>query len=253
MSGMFQTALPYDATRPRPLPGIAPLDPAEWLLVDEAFAAQMEERARLLNERRGDVLAVTEAGRPAADALLGFVLAWLGAHGAGYEVGARAVRRPDGVRVPVDRQDPMATLGQLVQEDLCLLEKRGGEHVLTAAVLCFPANWRLAEKIDRPLSTIHGPVAEYDETMARRVQRLFDGVREGRPLWRFNALAYDDPSLYQPEREAGPRGAARTGDQAPYLRSERQCVLRLPKTQATVFSIHTYLLRRSEAGTAPAG
>jgi hypothetical protein len=33
----------------------------------------------------------------------------------------------------------------------------------------------------------------------------------------------------------------------PYLRSERQCVLRLPKTRACVFSIHTYVLARTTA------
>jgi hypothetical protein len=56
------------------------------------------------------------------------------------------------------------------------MERRGDEHVLTAAVLCFPASWHLADKIGRPLTTIHVPVKVYDETLARRVQRLFDGV-----------------------------------------------------------------------------
>ena len=116
-----------------------------------------------------------------------------GAHGAGYVISAKEVRRPDGVRVPLDRADPMATLGHLVQEDLCLMEKRGQQHVLTAAVLCFPASWRLADKIGRPLTAIHAPVAEYDDALARRVQRLFDGVQPGRPLWRFNALAMPIP------------------------------------------------------------
>ena len=64
--------------------------------------------------------------------------------------------------VAIDRGDPMGTLGHLVQEDLCLMEKRGEEHVLTAAVLCFPASWRLADKIGRPLEAIHVPVPEYD-------------------------------------------------------------------------------------------
>ncbi|MCY4290646.1 MAG: DUF3445 domain-containing protein, partial [Roseovarius sp.] len=27
-----------------------------------------------------------------------------------------------------------------------------------------------------------------------------------------------------------------------YLRSERQCILRMPKTRACIFSIHTYVL-----------
>ncbi|MCZ0810671.1 MAG: heme-dependent oxidative N-demethylase family protein [Pseudomonadota bacterium] len=246
MTEILQQSIPHDATAPRPLPGIAPLDPATWLLVDEVFGAQMAERARLLHERRDEVLAVTPEGRAAADELLEFVLDWLGRHGEGYSIGADEVIRPDGVRVALRRDDPMATLGHLVQEDLCLMEKRGDEHVLSAAVLCFPASWRLGDKIGRPLTAIHVPVPEYDEGVARRVQRLFDGVQVGRPLWRFNALRYVEPDLFQPRPRVEPVHVDKFdeggGAVAPYLRSERQCVLRLPQTRACVFSIHSYVM-----------
>lgn len=243
MTAILQTRLPHDVDARRPLPGIAPLDMAGWLHMDEAFAAQMAERARLLRDRRGDVIAVTEGAGPALDELLHFVLDWLRENGQGYVISAKEVRRPDGVTVAIDRADPMGTLGQLVQEDFCLMEKRGAAHVLTAAVLCFPASWRLADKIGRPLVAIHAPVAEYDDALAARVQRLFDGVQPGRPLWRFNALNYADPALHQPRSRATP---SETAD-LPYLRSERQSVLRLPETRACVFSIHTYVLARQGA------
>ena len=239
MTPILQTATPYDVTVPRPLPGIAPLDMADWLLVDEAFGPQMAERARLLHTRRADVLAVTDRAGPAMDELLQFVLDWLADNARDYDIFAKEARRPDGVRVRIDRGDPMGTLGHLVQEDLCVMEKRGQQHVLTAAVLCFPASWRLADKIGRPLLAIHDPVPEYP-AIAARVQRLFDGVQPGRPLWRFNALRYGDPALHQPRSRVTP---GETADH-PYLRSERQCVLRLPETRACVFSIHTYVLAR---------
>ena len=247
MTAILQRTLPPDMARRRKLPGIAPLDPAAWLQVDEAFAAQMAERARLIAGRRDKVIATTAEAGPAMAELLHFVLEWLAGHGQGYAVDAQQVRRPDGVTVPIDRADPMGTLGHLVQEDLCLMEKRGDEHVLSAAVLCFPASWRLAEKIGRPLTAIHVPVPEYDTDLARRVQRLFDGVQPGRPLWRFNALNYDDPALHQPRSRVTP---GETAD-LPYLRSERQCVLRLPRTRACVFSIHTYVLARRAAERGP--
>lgn len=243
MTEILQTRLPYDPEAPHALPGISPLVIDDWLQVDEAFAGQMAERARLLSERRAEVLAVTEGAGPAAAELLQFVLGWLQEHGQGYGISANQVQRPDGVIVPIDRADPMGTLGHLVQEDLCLMERRGDEHVMTAAVLCFPASWHLADKIGRPLTTIHVPVKVYDETLARRVQRLFDGVQEGRPLWRFNALRYANPTLHQPRSRVQPSADA----DYPYLRSERQCVLRLPHTRACVFSIHTYVLARTTA------
>ncbi|WP_306151116.1 DUF3445 domain-containing protein [Roseovarius sp. MMSF_3281] len=246
MSEILQRAVPYDLEARR-LPGVAPLDESDWLWVDEAFAAQMAERARLLADRRDEVLAVTPEGEAAAQELLEHVLAWLAAHAPGYRVGAAEVARPDGVVVALDRRDPMGTLGHLVQEDLCLMEKRGAEHHLTAAVLCFPASWRLSDKIGRPLTGIHVPVPEYDEGLARRVQRLFDGVQVGRPLWRFNALPYAMADLFQPRARSVPEGPAARA--LPYLRSERQCVLRLPETRACVFSIHTFVVKRMTAAT----
>ena len=249
MTGIFQTGLPYDATEGRALPGIAPLDLADWLLVDEAFAAQMVERKRLIGTGREDVLAVTPEGAAATQELLDYVLIWLAEHAPGYEVGQGRVIRPDGEVIAIDRSDPMGTLGHLVQEDLCLLEKRGDEHVLTAAVLCFPASWRLADKINRPLTTIHIPVARYDAGLARRVQRLFDGVQVGRPLWRFNALRYADAVLHQPR----PRVQPSANQPYPYLRSERQCVVRLPQTGACVFSIHTYVIALASVPEPTAG
>ena len=228
----------------RALPGIAPLSPAQWLQVDDAFAGQMAERARLIATQPDAVLAARPGSGPAVADLFSHVLGWLATHGAGYEVGADAVRRPDGMRVTLNRSGPiamLASLGHLVQEDLCVLQKddRTGEHVLSAAVLCFPASWRLADKVGRPLSAIHVPVPSYDDSIARRVQRLFDGVQPDRPLWRFNRLRYDAPDLHQPVPRAQPEDGAALG----YLRAERQSVLRLPQSRACVFSIHTYVVR----------
>ena len=80
--------------------------------------------------------------------------------------------------------------------------------------------------------------------MARRVQRLFDAIRPGRPLWRANAHFYDDPALFSPRSERDPRTPVR--HPAPYVRSERQCLLRLPDSGAVLFSIHTYLVRQRD-------
>jgi len=50
-------------------------------------------------------------------------------------------------------------------------------------------------------------VAEYDVDVAKRVQRLFDGIKPGRPMWRFNVLEYVRPDLFQPRSETDPREA----------------------------------------------
>lgn len=236
---ILQKSLPYDALTPRPLPGIQPMEMATWLHQDEAFEGQMARRDQLIMNRPEDVLALSEGARQVAEELLDLVLS------TAYPDCGDQVVRTDGVTVVIDRNNPMATLGQLVQEDFCILQKQGNEHVLTAAVLCFPASWTLREKFLKPLVAIHVPVESYDDNIARRVQRLFDGVRVGRPLWRFNALWYNDPELYQP-RSVHDRRIAPEQSRADFFRSERQSILRLPQSEAIVFTIHTYILARRD-------
>lgn len=236
---ILQSHIPFDLSQ-RPLPGVLPLDMADWLQVDDAYAGQMAARIAILAERGDAVLQLDRSALPAAQEALALVLAQMAGMPM-FRVSAAAVTCPDGRVVSIDRARPLETLCHLIQEDICLMEKRGAEHVLTGACLCFPASWMLAEKFMRPLRAIHTPVAPYDDVMARRVQRLFDGVKAGRPLWRFNLLPYHDPALYQPRSESD-RRAPETVDCAPFLRSERQSILRLPETDAVLFSIHTYVV-----------
>ena len=229
---ILQSAIPDTQTGTAALPGTKPCDPADWLRVDEAYAAQMAYRAQLLTDQPDAVLYETAATQDVGNEVLDETLILLPS--LGFDVSESTVTCPDGRVVTINRNAPLHTLGVIVQEDICVLEKKGSEHVLTAAVLCFPASWRLADKVNRPLTDIHVPVPEYDGNIAQRVQRLFDGVQVGRPLWRFNRLRYADPDLHQPVRQDpdAPR---------PYYRSERQCILRLPRTSAVVFTIHTYV------------
>lgn len=219
----------------RRLPGIQPLDWDDWLRVDDAYVGQMAERERLLKGWRDAVVA---EGGPVEE-LLALVLQRLP-----FPREGSLVLCPDGRRVDVGQGDPWGVLGRLVQCDFCLLEKRQDEHVLTGAVLCFPASWSLGEKIGRPLVAIHEPVAPYDGDLAKRVQRLFDAMRPVCPLWRVNALLYDDPQLFQPRRLPSVRGG-RLALEAPFVRAERQALVKLPRSGAVVFSIHTSVVRRA--------
>jgi hypothetical protein len=225
----------------RRLPGMRPVGADEWLSVDEVYARQMALRDRFLAERRDEVVAMLPEARKAARDVLDLTLETL-ARRADFKVDAETVTRPDGVTVPVVREDPFGTVGRLLQEDVCLLEKRGEEHVLTGAVLIFPSGWTLSQKIGRPLLRIHVPVVPYDADIGRRVQRLFDGLQPGRPLMRANVLWHGLPTLHQPRREGEPKPHAAQGDG--YLRSERQCLVRLPRTGAVIFTIHTCVVAR---------
>ncbi|ROU02373.1 heme-dependent oxidative N-demethylase subunit alpha family protein [Histidinibacterium lentulum] len=237
---ILQSHMPEEliAAAARPLPKMAPVE-GPWVTVDDAWAAQVAERRRLMAERPEQVLAVEPGAEEALAALLEAARAGLAAHPV-FAVEGDAVTCPDGRQVVLDPARVLESLGAIMAEDLCVLERRGEEHVLIAAGLCFPAGWTLAEKIGRPLMRIHRPVPPYDTEVGRRVQRLFDAVRSERPIWRANLHGYDRADLFLPRREEEPKHKLR---QAPrFLRAERQTVLRLT-AQAVLFAIHTTVVR----------
>lgn len=244
MTPVLHRHLPQDMRTHRGLPGIQP-ETGLWLRVDEAYAAQMARRIALLEAAPDQVLYLAPDARPAAAELLGEVLAILPE--LGFAVTGAQIICPDARKVDASSTlCPLSVLGRLLQNDFVLMEKRGAEHVLTGAVLCFPASWRLDEKAGRPLTDIHIPVHDYTDKLARRVQRLFDGIRVGQPLWRFNRLWYEDPELFQPRSVHQPRRVGAGATDGPFYRTERQTLLRLPVSQAVVFAIHTYVLRRED-------
>ena len=201
---ILQKSIPYEWQKVTKLPGVMPLNPQEWIIFDDAYIEQMAEREVLL-KNNNDVIVIDKNSEDAA-------------------------------------REPLLTCGLLVQNDFCVLQKIDGQHVLSAAVLCFPANWRLKEKFMKPLFSIHRNVPEYSPEIAKRVDRLFDCIRVAQPMWRFNVLDYSDPTLYQPYR--------RNIELKPsYTRSERQTFLKLPNTGAVVFGIHTFVIKKVPLGT----
>ncbi|MEM1350976.1 MAG: DUF3445 domain-containing protein [Pseudomonadota bacterium] len=242
MVEILHNSLPPDLQPDRPLPGVQPLAADGWLSVDEAYAAQMAYRRKLLRSKREEVLWFMPEASDAVSELFHTALSLMPA--LGFGISTRHIFCPDGAEVDRDADHGLAVLGASFQQDLCIMQKLGDEHVLTAAVLCFPASWRLSEKAGRPLTAIHNPVDSYDAALAKRVQRLFDGVQPGRPLRRNNFLYYADPDLFQPRSEVG-AVRERPEPGIGYIRAERQCIVRLPKTAAVVFSIHSFVVRQN--------
>jgi len=227
--------MPYAHARLSRRPGTHPLDPANWIETGPDHEAQMAERDRILADIPEAAMAVP--GSEAAVAELGTVLRDALAGREDHAVLAGAIRRPDGETVPLGGP-PLTVIGRLVQEDFCVLEKphSDAEYVLTAAVLCFPSRWRLADKMGRPLTAIHAGVPDYTDDIPHRVNRLFDGIAPERPLWRANWSIHDRATLRQ---TAPPRNPPPTD--ALFIRVERQTFRRLPRSRAVVFGIRTHI------------
>lgn len=200
------------------LPGIQPVAIENWLTRSDTYAAQMAYRRDLIGTRRDYVFQAVDVSREACMELS----ALLGAK--------------------TSSEHPLISAALTVQEDLCILQKQGDSHVLTAAVMCFPSSWDIREKIGGSIFSIHAPVLEFSP-VSNTVERMLSAIRPEQPLGRANFLIYTDPELHQPRGE----GVLKPIDsQAPrYIRVERQTFRRLPETRAVVFAIHTYVVPES--------
>lgn len=241
---------PYAPGRPLVALDLNPLDLTDWLEIDEHLPANLAEKRRLLAERPGEVLAaLPEAGPGAAETLAVLIDHLLLQFPAIYQRrGGELMNRATGEVWPLtgSAMPPLELAGRLVQEDLCLLGRDAatGHYRLTAASLCFPSRWVLAEKLGRPLDAIHQPVPTYAERLGARMNRLFDRLVVEKPVWRLNWSVIDDPALFQPTLRPRPAGAppitaANAGDWL-YLRIERQTLRRLPLSGDILFTIHIY-------------
>ena len=182
--------------------GLMALKPADWIEIDSRYTPEIALRKSLLEERRCEVLAALSgseaACREVLDQLAGFLPERFPDR---FErVASELVNRVSGDRWTVEGNvpDPLGIAGQLVQEDLCILQEVEGELRLTAGVLCFPNRWRLADKLGRPMLAIHEPVPSYAERLGKPVDRFIGMLAPDRPVWRLNWSLTSDPALFQP-------------------------------------------------------
>src|SRR4051812_27247854 len=228
--------------------GLVALKPADWIEIDSRYAAEIALRKSLLEERRDEVLGAlpgSEAAcREVLDQLAGFLPErfpdWF------ERAGTELVNRLSGDRWTLegDVPDPLDVAGQLVQEDLCILQEVEGELRLTAGVLCFPNRWRLSDKLGRPMMAIHAPVPSYAERLGKPVDRFIGMLVPERPVWRLNRSLTSDPALFQPVghgRQDADSGITKENASGRiFLRVERQTLRRLPRTGAVLFTIRTH-------------
>lgn len=250
------TPMPFRGGPFRVRMGLTPIQPAEWLVIGPDYAVQIAEKRRLIAADREAVWQMLPQAEDAAAELADVVAANLATHHGQHfrRKNGRFENRPLGESEALAPGDLGAVIRH-VQEDVCLLQPDGsdGLYRLTGASLCFPANWKLAEKLGRPLIAIHEHVPDYEPAVGAGVDRFLQRLDAGRVVTRANWLLSDEPALFQlgkrplaeaiPLDEIGRRLVMRLG---------RQCFLRLPQTGAVVFSIRTFVLPLEEAVATPA-
>ncbi|MCW2381388.1 hypothetical protein M2338_000953 [Sphingobium sp. B2D3B] len=128
-------------------------------------------------------------------------------------------------------------------EDLCIMQQAepGDPWHLTAAAVGFPTDWRLADKIGRPMAQIHAPIHGYAEQLAPGVDHFMASLKAGPIFARANWFIV--PSMewrYLPTVDEAAAFAHVTPDNAGQrliVRCERQTLRRLPESGAILFTI----------------
>ncbi|MGZ6038424.1 MAG: heme-dependent oxidative N-demethylase subunit alpha family protein, partial [Phenylobacterium sp.] len=205
--------------------GLGPIAPADWLEGGEEDPAQRKDP--LFETARDAVWAETPGSRPAQAEALALVEAALG-----------PAPHPEGL-------PPLYAAARRVPDDLCLMEKRGGQWRLTALSLSAGSFFTAEEVIGRSLGELHGPVTGFGDRFLVRVQRIFEGLRPGLVLERRNWTLLNSDALHTPSSapiraRIGGIDPAQAG-RALSLRVERQTLRRLPRTGGALFTIRVWL------------
>jgi hypothetical protein len=235
--------LPFEPGPYRMAMGLVTLPEAAWFEFDERYHPELHERRRLLDERHAEVFAALPVSDGARAEALHTIAENLATHHPDWFTRDGNILRnrltAEDWNLASPPRDPLEL------EDLCIVQNDDNAPVLTAAVLCFPSRWRLAEKIGRPLAEVHGPVPLYAEHLARPVDRFMRHVKPGHIAARLNWSVLDDATLFQPGgkwREAhNPAVTAANAGETLSLRVERQTLRRLPRTDAVLFGIRVHV------------
>lgn len=248
---------PYDGSAKPFAIGLKPLDPQDWIEVDDLLGDYLAEKDRLYAEIPEKVFMAesgTEAGqREVLETLVDFLPARFPdsyrRDGSEMTISGGA-DGPDRI-VQLDAGEaPLKTASRLVQEDLVLMRKGADGWRLAAASLCFPSSWSLAEKFGKPLHEIHRPVPEFGPgtRSAELIERMFDKL-QGQAVWRLNWSLAAEPSLYLPlsqdaRTERAGAVLSRFGADptaSAFIRVERQTLRKMPLSGDILFTIRIYV------------
>jgi dimethylamine monooxygenase subunit A len=239
---------PYDGSSAPFVIGLKPLQNGDFIEVDQNLSAYLDEKERLATLFPDQVI-VAEAGSEAAQLEVLELVASHVCHAfpeTHWREG-KFVAMSNGRTVDLsDRMfPPIHCAAKLVQEDLVLMRKGSAGWYLAAASVCFPSSWNLQEKFLRPLHEIHGPVPGFGQGTrnAMMIERMFDNIKPGVPVIRWNWSVYGDDRLFHPATDRGMK--RRFGDGAEpsniNLRLERQTLQKLPVSGAMLFTIRIHI------------
>ncbi|CAK9441308.1 uncharacterized protein LODBEIA_P51770 [Lodderomyces beijingensis] len=263
--------------------GIKNLDPQDWLLIEPTYKSRIETKVKIINNKHPDYPVTKDlrsstifATPEASAAIVEFydtVMSYMSAKyptcfhldSASNQIHNMITSKSYPARgTGVDPTRLEEYLAETIEEDFIILlkdptrnhEEDGTEYFFKAGVFAFAAGFNPGDRFNKPLSFIHHPIPNYTAKLKTSMNRFFNRISPGQFVTRSNWSMQTHAKLYVDDENKGhnlPRGHVQRATpfeemdfKAMHYRSERQVLTKLERSQAVVFTIHTYLVPLSQ-------
>jgi len=241
---------PFNGERGRLRLGLGAIEFAEWIQYEEDFADRINEKQNLIDKKGKQVLDAMPNSLTVQQELLGLVLKNIQKHHTDRFVISdnQAVSKNNNKCYTIAdyENNPLELVSYLVADDYCLLVEEGEDYKLVAASVCAPTWWTLAEKMGKPLASIHAPIAGLEEKIGHMIRHFLQNLKIKDCYQRSNWFLFSRPDLcvfphnfdmYKDMMSVNMENI----EERLYLRSERQTFRKLKNTNAIVFGIKVYV------------
>ncbi len=151
---------------------------------------------------------------------------------------------------------PLEYITRQAQGDFNIIDQRNGDLFMDGGMITGPADWSLTFDLGMSFKQWHGPVPLAHEIgVFDRALKYLLNMQVGRPVRRLNWTITINPRMdtspetYNRWRSDRAMVTAENAGELVYLRVELQFIARLPRSNAILFSIRTYLISLRDLST----
>lgn len=257
--------------------GIRRLEPQDWLLIEPSYKKNLETKWKIVTnsheaypkdkDLQASTVFVTPEAIPAIEEFYDIVINYMCKKYPMYfeKVGDKVHNKITNEMVASstspDQKDPKQYLFDLVkviEEDFIILLKdpdhqgEDDEYYFKGGIFGFASGFNPGDRFNKPLSFVHHPIPGYETKLKTSMNRFFNRIQKSQFVTRNNFTVQTHDLHYVDDQNKGHNKAKGTVviplkeeeldfDNQVFYRSERQVLTRLPKSNAVIFSIRTYL------------
>ncbi len=241
---------PFNGRRGRLRLGLSEINFSEWFHYEDDFVSRINEKKALFKNESKNVLDTLESSIDAQKEFLQLVLRHIEQYHADLFVVSdkKITSKKENFTYHLQDYDecPLELASFLVADDICLLNEDGEDYKLAAASVCAPTWWSLPEKIGKPLTDIHAPIADLEDKIGRMIRHFLQNLRSEDCYQRSNWFLFTSADLcifpnsfdfYTDMTSINSENI----EANLYLRSERQTFRRLKNSNSIAFTIKVYV------------